>query len=116
MAFGETTAVSGDMTVYAQWAYKQFAITVNLDAGDGAFNQAEFTLYKSGGTGSKLVSITGSGYAGPRWEVDGDFKGTGTSITINAGEYGVGKHILTLFVRKNGVTWSKEIVFIISIN
>jgi uncharacterized repeat protein (TIGR02543 family) len=74
-AFTTSTTVTGDITVYAQWtAVDSTVITLNPDAGDGAFSQASFTVYKSGGTGSQTVSITGSGYTSPRWEVDGEPK------------------------------------------
>jgi uncharacterized repeat protein (TIGR02543 family) len=72
-----TPVSSGNITVYAQWAYKQFDITLNLDAGDGVFSQGTFTLSKSG-TGSRTISVTGTGYNSPRWIVDGTLKGTGT--------------------------------------
>jgi uncharacterized repeat protein (TIGR02543 family) len=111
-AFGQSSAVQGNMTVYAQWAHEQFIIGINLDAGTGAFSETSFTIYKGGGTGSRMVSVTGSDYAGPRWYVDGDLKASGAgSITINAADYGIGGHILTLFVSKSGVSWSKELPF-----
>jgi uncharacterized repeat protein (TIGR02543 family) len=111
-AFGQTTEVHEDMTVYARWAHEQFNITLNTDAGSGAFSQGNFTLSKSG-TGypaSQVISVTG-GYTNPRWIADGDLKGTGTDITIGAAAYSLGDHNLTLLITKNGVSWSKEILF-----
>jgi uncharacterized repeat protein (TIGR02543 family) len=113
-AFGQSSAVQGNMTVYAQWAHEQFTIGINLDAGTGAFNQSSFTIYKSGGTGTQTVAVTGSGYTNLRWYVDENIRGTGTSITINAADYGEGGHILTLFVSRSGVTWSKELSFTVN--
>jgi uncharacterized repeat protein (TIGR02543 family) len=110
-AFGSATVVAADMTVYAQWAHEQFAITLKPDAGAGAFSQTDFTVYKGGGTGSQTLTITGSGYTNPRWEVDGELKGTADSITVNAADYGAGKHHLTLIISKGGVSWSGEISF-----
>ena len=115
-AFTASTPVVANITVYAQWVHAEFAITLNLDAGSGAFSQDAFTIYKSGGTGSQTVTITGSGYTNPRWFVDGDLQGTGTSIEINAADYGAGGHALTLLIRRGGVSWSKELTFTISIN
>jgi hypothetical protein len=47
--------------------------------------------------------------------VDGDLKGTGTSIIINAADYSeVGVHYLTLIISKSGVSWSKEISFTVT--
>jgi uncharacterized repeat protein (TIGR02543 family) len=108
--FTSTTMVSADIPVYAQWT-TDTVITLDFDAGDGAFSQAAFTLFKGGSPNSQTVTITGSGYTSPRWEVDGILKGTGTSIAINAADYGTGGHVLTLFVIKSGVTWSKELIF-----
>jgi uncharacterized repeat protein (TIGR02543 family) len=113
-AFGLVSEVHGNMTVYAQWVHEQFNITLNPDAGDGAFSQSTFTISKGGGTGSQTVNITGQGYTNPRWEVDGELKGTGNSITINAADYSVGGHILTLIISKGGVSWSKEIGFTVN--
>jgi uncharacterized repeat protein (TIGR02543 family) len=114
-AFDATTVVSASLTVYAQWRH-EFNITVNLDAGDGAFSETDFTLSKSrtGYPNSQTIAITGTDYANPRWFVDGTPEGTGTSVTITAANYGAGGHTLTLFVNKSGVTWSKEITFTIT--
>jgi hypothetical protein len=46
--------------------------------------------------------------------VDGELKGTGTAITVNAADYGVGGHYLTLLISKGGVSWSKEITFTVT--
>jgi uncharacterized repeat protein (TIGR02543 family) len=109
-SFTASTPVSASITVYAQWALTQFDITLNLDAGDGAFSQNTFTINKNGGTSSQTLSITG-GYTNPRWFVDGEPRGTETSIEIQAADYSLGGHTLSLFINKSGVSWSKEITF-----
>jgi hypothetical protein len=86
----------------------------SLDLGDGAFSQADFTLSKSSGTTSQTISISGSGYTDPRWIVDGILKGTATTITLQAADYGVGGHTLSLDISKDGKSWSKEIRFTIT--
>jgi uncharacterized repeat protein (TIGR02543 family) len=113
--FTGSTTVGGDITVYAQWAWPS-EITFNPDAGDGAFSDTDFTLSKSGSgnPASQTISITGSGYTDPRWMVDGTLKGTGASITLDAADYGVGGHNLSLIIRKNGVSWSRDIAFTIT--
>jgi uncharacterized repeat protein (TIGR02543 family) len=110
------TTVSGDITVYAQWIPEQFNITLNLDAGEGAFTQTSFTLSKSenGSPAESHVTLTGTGYTNPRWYVDDSLKGTGTGVTINAADYGAGGHVLTLIISKGGVSWSKEITFTVT--
>jgi hypothetical protein len=100
--------------VYAQWIPTQFDITLNPDAGDGAFSQGSFTVSKSGNPGNRTISITGTGYADPRWIVDGTLKGTETSITIQAADYGLGSHNISLFIIKSGITWSKDIAFTVT--
>jgi uncharacterized repeat protein (TIGR02543 family) len=110
--FTASTTVSGNITVYAQWT--NTIITLNPeDAGDGAFSQGTFTLSKNGDE-SQTVTITGSDYTNPRWFVDGELKGTGTGITIQAADHGAGGHNLTLLISKNGVSWSKAISFTVT--
>jgi hypothetical protein len=92
-------------------------ITLNPDAGDGAFSQETFTISRSG-TGnpvSQTISVTaGTGYTNPRWLVDRILRGTGTDITLSAADYRLGGHTLTLLINKNGVSWSKEISFTVT--
>jgi uncharacterized repeat protein (TIGR02543 family) len=113
--FGKTTVVSSDITVYAMWAHTQFNITLKQDAGNGAFIQTtSFTLVKSE-TGSQTVNLTDSaGYTSPRWFVDGELKTTETIVTVNAADYGVGAHTLSLLTNKGGISWSKEITFTVT--
>jgi uncharacterized repeat protein (TIGR02543 family) len=113
--FTETTIVSGNIRVYAQWDV--YDITLNLDLGDGAFSETDFTLAKSGTGGnpsSRTVSVTGADYTDPRWYVGETLAGTAMSITIDAADYHVGGHNLSLFISKGGVTWSKEIEFTVT--
>jgi uncharacterized repeat protein (TIGR02543 family) len=114
--FTASTTVNGDIEVYAQWAHTQFDIALNPDAGSGVFDDGDFTVSKGeSGYPSKLtISITGSGYTDPRWIVDGTLKETGTNITIEAVDYGLGGHNLSLLIIKNGITWSKDIAFIVT--
>jgi uncharacterized repeat protein (TIGR02543 family) len=107
---------SGDtmtVTVVFPVTGDQIITLIFNDDGEGAFSQTEFTLSKPASE-SQLVTISGSGYANPRWFVDGDLKETATSITINAVDYSVGKHNLTLLISKGGVSWSKEIPFTVT--
>jgi predicted outer membrane repeat protein len=91
-------------------------ITLVIDRGQGAFSEETFTIYKNGGaeTGTKTIEVTGTGYSNPRWHVDGIQKGTGTSIVINAADYGTGGHSLSLWVELGGVPWSKELDFTVA--
>jgi uncharacterized repeat protein (TIGR02543 family) len=114
-AFTASTTVTGNIMVYAWWTTGGL-ITLNPDAGDEAFSETDFTLSKSG-TGnpsSQTINITGADYTNPRWIVDGTLKGTGTSITIQAADYGAGGHTLSLFIVKYGVDWSKDIEFTVT--
>jgi uncharacterized repeat protein (TIGR02543 family) len=110
-AFSQSTRVHGNITVYALWAHDQFTITLDLDAGSGAFSQTSFTIFKGGSPGSQTLSVNGSGYTNPRWLVDGNLKATTASIVISAADYGAGPHTLTLMITKGGVSWSKELPF-----
>jgi uncharacterized repeat protein (TIGR02543 family) len=114
--FTASTTVTGNITVYAKWTTKGL-ITLNPDAGDGAFSETDFTLSKSGSGNptSQTISITGIGYNNPCWLVDGLLKGTENSITIQATDYGIGgRHTVSLLIGKNGVTWSKDIAFTVT--
>ncbi|GHV88376.1 hypothetical protein AGMMS50267_07360 [Spirochaetia bacterium] len=68
---------------------------------------APFTVYKTGADGTATVTVTTTGYT-YTWYVDGTSKGTGTSITINAGSISVGKHELVLAAADDatGITWT----------
>jgi uncharacterized repeat protein (TIGR02543 family) len=114
--FTASTTVSGSITVHAQWTYEQFDITLNLDAGDGAFSETNFTISKSGSgyPVSRNIAIAGTGYTNPRWYVDENLKGTDTNIGISAANYNLGGHTLALFITKGGVSWSKEITFTVT--
>jgi uncharacterized repeat protein (TIGR02543 family) len=112
-AFTGSTTVSGGLTVYAQWSRAGVTFLDPEDAGDGAFEDGNFTLSK-GTNDSQTLIITGTGYTNPRWLVDGTPRGTGTSLTITAADYRVGPHNLSLLVTKNGVTWSKDITFTVT--
>jgi uncharacterized repeat protein (TIGR02543 family) len=108
--FTLSTTVNSDITVYAQWA-GSYAITLNPDAGTGAFSEPDFSVSKTGSPQTKTIRLTGSGYSNPRWEVDGILRGTGSEITINAADYVLGRHNLTLIITKNGTLWSRELSF-----
>jgi hypothetical protein len=101
------------ITLYAQWAHEKFDIILNLDAGTGAFSQTSFSISR-GGSESQAISVTGSGYTNSRWEVDRELKGTGTSITIHAADYRMGKHSLTLIINKNDISWSRALSFTVT--
>jgi uncharacterized repeat protein (TIGR02543 family) len=111
--FTATSTVSANTTVYAQWTDEDL-ITLNPDAGDGAFSQGNFTLSRGGTPNSQAIIITGSDYTNPRWLVDGALKGTGTGITIEAAGYSLGGHSLSLFIVKNGAVWSKDLEFFVT--
>jgi hypothetical protein len=89
-------------------------ITVGFnDGGSGAFSQETFTLYK-GGAATKTISLSGS-WNGQTWYVGAQAVGTGTSVTLNAVNYSVGPHTLSVTVRKvtaeTVVYWSKALTF-----
>jgi uncharacterized repeat protein (TIGR02543 family) len=108
--FTASTVVSGSVTVYAWWAAG--IITLNLDAGGGAFSESSFSISKTGAPQTKTIAIIGSGYSNPRWYVDGVLQSTQTSITIDAAHYGLGGgHSVSLLIIRNGVAWSKDVAF-----
>jgi uncharacterized repeat protein (TIGR02543 family) len=114
--FDTTTTVSADTTVYATWTVATGGFISFPDLGDGTFSQTTFTLSKSADVypDNLTVTIDGAGYTNPRWFVDGEPAGTADSITINAVDYGVGGHTLSLLAAKDGISWSKELAFTIA--
>jgi hypothetical protein len=92
--------VTGDQTI---------TLIVN-DDGEGAFSQENFAISQSLSESQTVIS-PGSDYTNHRWFVDGDLKGTTDTIAINAADYSVGKHNLTLLISKGGISWSKEMSF-----
>jgi hypothetical protein len=45
------------------------------------------------------------------WSVDGDPAGTGATITLDADDYDVGSHFLTVLVMKDGAPYNKTVSF-----
>jgi hypothetical protein len=88
-------------------------ITLTFDQGEGAFSQESFTIRKTGSPKTQQVTVAGSGYSNPLWYVDASLKASSVdSITVNAADYGLGGHSLSLVVETaGGVPWSKEISF-----
>jgi hypothetical protein len=86
------------------------------DQGAGAFTQGDFTLSKSGANNSAKTSIIqlAGNWDSVQWYVDGKPKGTGVALYINAANYTVGGHTLSVEVTKNGVPWSKGARFTIT--
>jgi fibronectin type 3 domain-containing protein len=83
-----------------------------VDQGEGAFSQESFIIRKTGNPQTQQVTVTGSGYTNPLWFVDGSLKASVDNITINAANYGLGGHSLSLEVETaGGVPWSKAISF-----
>ena len=82
------------------------------DAGQGAFSKDAFTVYKSGAT--QTINLTGT-WTSQQWYGDGVFKGAANSLTINAANYMIGGHTVTVEV-KNGdiIPWSKTLTFTVA--
>ena len=96
------------------WDHMLSRITLNFDAGLGAFSENSFAVSRSSANGldiEQTIEITGEGYTNPRWRVDNVLAGTGDSITINALNYFIGNHSLSLWVVYNGSDWSRELSF-----
>ncbi|GHU72745.1 hypothetical protein FACS189450_11130 [Spirochaetia bacterium] len=96
------------------------SITLSFDdEGSGAFSEGPSTppiiIYKTTGTPtSKTINLTGT-WDDQTWFVGHTQVGTGTSVTLNAADYTLGSHTLSVRVQKGigtaAVYWSKEITF-----
>jgi hypothetical protein len=66
-------------------------------------------IYKSGNPNAVTLSVTNNGYT-YTWYVDGRVKGTGSSITLNAGDYAPGGHSVFLGAlnTETDIPWSSD--------
>jgi hypothetical protein len=112
----QTTALYTGVTLTDSETRTYGINTVFVDGGSGAFSQETFTLYKAG-LAEKTISLIGS-WDGQTWYVGAQAVGTGPSITLDAANYSVGPHTLSVTVRKvTGGTvayWSKELTFTVA--
>jgi hypothetical protein len=67
------------------------------------------TIYKS--FGISRLAVTSSGFTSYGWFVDGDNKGSGNGITINAVDYEPGDHRVTLMAYDGNGYYSQELSF-----
>jgi uncharacterized protein YjdB len=95
------------------------SITLSFDdLGNGVFDQSTFTIKKDSTVTadlSKGIGVVGT-WDSITWSVDGVSKGSvsGTSITVEAADYSVGGHSLTVTVINSGVPWSKSLPFTVT--
>jgi hypothetical protein len=79
------------------------------DAASGALSDSPITIAKTTGTypTSHIITVNGV-FDSYRWRVDGLVKGNGTTLTLNAGDYVLGTHQISLEVTLNGAVYSKS--------
>jgi hypothetical protein len=79
--------------------------------GDMTFTGLTGTIILSQDAGDTLP-ITLTNYSGADWYVDGKKMATNTTaFTLNAVDYRVGTHDLSILVQINGVTYSRQVEF-----
>jgi uncharacterized repeat protein (TIGR02543 family) len=121
-AFIQTTVVSANITVYAQWkinAVIELAVEDIVDAAAGEQFPA-ITISRSGEGQSKTVSVTGDYYS-VLWEVDGVGVYAGQTVSSTEREFTLdgsnvkyntpGGHVLKLTVEKGGRKYQVNIPF-----
>jgi hypothetical protein len=69
-------------------------------------------IYKNFGTSS--LTVTSSGFTSYTWLVDGVDRGNGNSITINAANYELGYHQVTLIAYDGSGYYSQELSFAVN--
>ncbi|AEF86194.1 repeat protein [Treponema primitia ZAS-2] len=109
-AFTAATPVTDDITVYAKWNSLSAIILSFADSGSGVFSQESFTVIKSGTPASQAIVLAGS-WTKREWYIDGGLRGNGVSLTVNASDYTLGGHILTVTVYQGTIPWTKRINF-----
>jgi hypothetical protein len=96
------------------------SITIQFPLEDepiGGFPEIAVTLYKTG-TGpeypaSLTLTIPGS-YSSYQWYVNTAPKGTGNSLILNAADYPLGQHSVSVVVMKGAVPYSREMTFTVA--
>jgi hypothetical protein len=113
----DNPAVYGDcaVTVAAAEGIELRFDDPGLGAWDSAVVGETFTLYQNGTAldnepPSRTIAL-GGGWTSPEWRVDGRSLGMGASITLNAGDYNVGGHILQVTAYQSGAPWSRTVPF-----
>ena len=78
-AFTAATAVSANITVYAQWTINTHTVTFNKNGGDAAANPTTKTAAHGANVGTLPTAPTRTGYTFNGWNTTAN--GTGTSFT-----------------------------------
>jgi hypothetical protein len=88
-------------------------ILVNpTDAANGVLSGGGITIAKTAGTSNQTetLGVTGT-FDTYKWRVDGTVKGTGNSLILNAADYNLGPHQVSLEVTLKGVPYSESGTF-----
>jgi uncharacterized repeat protein (TIGR02543 family) len=107
--------VTADITLTARWTPQPGAADVSVifpeDRAEDALPEDAITISKTGQKTSHTLEVSGT-YAGYQWRVDGSAAGRGESFTLEADDYSVGPHRLTLEVTTGGgAVYSKTLSF-----
>jgi hypothetical protein len=81
--------------------------------GDMTFTGLTGPITLSQAAGDTLP-ITLTNYSGADWYVDGQKKASGKTFALNAADYRVGKHDLSILVVINGATYSTQETFTVT--
>jgi uncharacterized repeat protein (TIGR02543 family) len=117
--FTAATTVMASITVYAQWTVistDDLPLTLYFDdKGNAAFTVDTAITLSKGLTQSRTITLSDT-WTSQAWYVDANItaKGTETSFTLNAADYTVGTHKVTVQVRNGSVYWSKTIAFTVT--
>jgi hypothetical protein len=78
------------------------------DAASGALSNSPITIAKIAGSNptTRLLTVSGD-FHSYQWRVDGLTRGSGKTFTLNAGDYALGAHQISLEVTLNGAVYSK---------
>jgi hypothetical protein len=83
------------------------------DISIAGFPLLPITVSRNGSPQTHTIQISDTSYSSYEWYVDdeqetADSGSIGRAFTINAADYVIGPHTVTLIVRKNNVPWSNE--------
>jgi hypothetical protein len=75
---------------------------------------APAAVSRSGARTADIALAGAEGYTDIQWSVDGEAAGTGGSFTVDAWDYALGTHSVTVELKKDGAPYSKTVAFTVN--
>jgi hypothetical protein len=115
----ETCKICGETSGETRPIAKQqagFTITFTQIA-EGAPEITGPTIHRDGDNGDTTATLTVNDpaqYSSIEWYIDGSLRRTGETLNLNAANYSIGGHFISLEVVKGGVPYNRTITFTVA--